>query len=349
MKTLRSLLAFALVLSFLLSLVGCGYTPVKSTKAETAVILTLDGGFSVPYELYRFYFLSELSLAEIDPAALTEEEKQAVFAETHQKALEEISLVYAVIKLASENGIDTESRAFDKYVKENVIAAIEGDENYVGYGDKATYLAEIEKAYMNDSVFRFLLRYRYAEEKLGAQLRDTGALGSSEENVLSYMNSDECVRVSWIYIPYTVLSGYTAQKLADMEADAKAASNEGFLAMTHKGLPDLYTDEELDRGFYIGKYQLDPYYAALTETAFSLEIGETSSFIDSGDGIYLVRRLPKDGAYLSDAKNLPDFTEYYLLNTFYGLLAEEGARLASSAVMTELFATVSLDTLQPAD
>lgn len=348
MKALRSFFALLLTLALLLSFVGCGYSPVKSSKEEKSTVLTLDGGFSVPYELYRFYFLSELSLSEIDPAALSAEEKTALFAEIHGKTLSEIATVYAVLKLAKDNGIDVESREFDKYVKENVIAAIEGDDNYVGYGDRDTYLAEIQKAHMNDSVFRFLLRYRYAESKLGAHLRDTGALKSSEENVLAYMNSDECVRVSWIYIPYTVLANYTPDQLAKMEAEAKAATDDGFLAMTHKGLPDLYSDEELDRGFYIGKYQLDPYYETLTETAFSLEMGETSSLIDSGDGKYIVRRLPKDEAYLSAPSNLADFTEYYLLNTFYGILAREAERLAATAVKADLFSDLSFEKIQAA-
>lgn len=346
MKIFRSLFALLLTLSLLLSFVGCGYPAVRSSGEERETVLTLDGKYDVSYELYRFYFLSELALSERDPALLTAEEKTALFAEIHGKALAEIASVYAVFKLCEAHEIDVESRDFDKYVKENVIAAIEGDENYVGYGDKDTYLAEIKNAYMNDSVFRFLLRYRYAEQVLGAKLRDTGALQSDPEHVLAYMSSDECVRVSWIYIPYTVLPGYTEAKLAETEAEAKRATDEGFLAMTHKGLPDLYSDEELDRGFYLGKYQLDPYYEALTETAFSLEMGETSSFIDSGDGKYIVRRLPKDKEYLSDPKNLPDFTEYYLLNKFYGLLAEEGARLADTAVTAELFATLSLDEIR---
>ena len=346
MKIFRSVLALALTLSLLCSFVGCGYAPVKSSKEEKATVLTLDGTYDVPYELYRFYFLSELALSEKDPATLADGEKTALFAEIHGKTLSEIANVYAVLKLCDDRDIDVESRDFDKYVKKNVIAAIEGDDTYVGYGDRDTYLAEIKKAYMNDSVFRFLLRYRYAEQVLGAKLRDTGALKSDPEHVLAYMNSDECVRVSWIYIPYTVLPGYTEARLAEMEAESKSATNAEFLAMTHKGLPDLYTDEELDRGFYIGKYQLDPYYEALTETAFSLKLGETSSFIDSGDGKYLVRRLPKDETYLSDEKNLADFTEYYLLNEFYGLLAEEGARLAATATTTDLFATLSLDGIQ---
>ena len=346
MKILRSLLTLFLIFSLLLAAVGCGYSPVKSSKEELRAVLTLDGSFDVPYELYRFYFLSELALSEKDPATLDREEKAALFAELQDKTLEEIANVYAVLKLCAQYGIDVESKEFDRYVKENVIFAVEGNEDYLGYGDHETYLAEIKAAYMNDSVFRFLLRYSRAEEVLGAHLRDTGVLESGKENVLSYMNSDACVRVSWIYIPYTVLPGYTSEMLSQMESEAKAATDDGFLAMTHKVIPDSYTDEELDIGFYIGRYQLDPYYSALTETAFSLDIGETSSFIDAGDGKYIVRRLPKDESYLSNEKNLADFTEYYLLNSFYRLLSEEAARLVSTVTYTDAHRALSFDQIK---
>ena len=343
MKTLRSVCALLLTLALLLSAVSCGYSPVKSSEEEMATVLVLDGNISVPYELYRFYFLSELSLADVNTATLSDEEKTALFADLHTKTVEELCAVYAVLKLCADYGIDVEGKEFDAYVKEIANETIDG------YGGKDAYLAEIKKSYMNDSVFRFLLRYQYAEQALAAHFRDTGVLKSDKETVLAYMNSDECVRVSWIYIPYRFLEGYTDAMLAEREAQAKDASNDGFLSMTHEIPPTSYTDEELDTGFYIGKYQLDPYYAALTETAFSLAMGETSSWIDSGDGRYIVRRLPKDADYLANEKNLADFTEYYLLNSFYGMLADEGVRLAETATATPLYETLSLDTVRMAD
>ncbi len=343
MRKLRSVCALFLALALLVSLAACGYSPVKSSDEEREAVLMLDGDTAVPYELYRFYFLSELSLSGKDPSKLADAEKTALFADLHEKTVEEISLVYAVLKLCKDYEIDTEGRAFDKYVKENVALTIDGAG---GYGDKDTYLAEIKKLHMNDSVFRFLLRYRYAEQMLAAHLRDTGVLKSDKETVLSYMNSDECVRASWIYIPYEFLDGYTQEMLDAKEKEAKAASDAEFLAKTHEIPPTAYTDAELDIGFYIGKYQLDPYYAALTETVFSLAMGETSSWIESGDGKYLVRRLPKDDEYLADEKNLADFTEYYLLNSFYGLIAEESARIAKGATPTALYETLSFDNVR---
>ena len=346
MKIFRSVLALALSAALLLLAVGCGYSPVKSTEEEREPVLVLDGAYEVPYELYRFYFLSELSLSGEDPAALDGAAREALFADLNAKAVEELAAVYAVFSFCKKYGIDYESREFDGYVKDGVISAVEGDDTYLGYGDHETYLAEIKKAYMNDSVFRFLLRYRYAESALAAQMRDGGHLSAEEATVLEYMRGEECRRASWIYIPYTMLPNYTDASLAEKEAAAKAASDEEFLALTHTVVPDTYTDEQLDTGFYIGRYQLDPYYAALTETVFSLEVGETSGWIDSGDGVYLVRRLPKEEGYLSDAKNLADFTEYYLLNTFYGLLAAESARIALTVSYTEAHAALSFDRIR---
>ena len=347
---LRSFLALVLTLSLLLTVASCGYAPVKSSEEELATVLTLDGGnYNVSYELYRFFFLSELALSEKDPAKLTAEEKTALWNTLNERTVEEIAKIYAVLKLCKEYDIDVESREFDNAVKDGVIAAVEGDDTYLGYGDHESYLAAIKKSYMNDSVFRFFLRYNYAERKLASLLRDTGVLKSDEATVMAYMRSDECVRASWIYIPYTLLPNFTAAQLSEMEAEAKASDNESFLRMTHTVISDIYTDKELDTGFYIGRYQLDPYYQTLTDTVFSLEMNETSGWIDAGDGRYLVRRLPKEEEYLGEQKNLADFTEYYLLNAFYGMLAEVGDALAQSVSYTDVYGTLSFDTVKMPD
>ena len=106
---------------------------------------------------------------------------------------------------------------------------------------------------------------------------------------------------------------------------------------------------QIARGFYIGRYQLDPYYQALTDTVFSLEMNETSGWIDAGDGRYLVRRLPKEEEYLSEQKNLADFTEYYLLNAFHGMLAETGDTLIEGAHYTDVYGTLSFETVKMPD
>ncbi len=346
MKTFRCIFALCLALALLLSAVGCGYAPVRSTEEERATVLTLDGStYSVPYELYRFYFLSELSLTGKKPAELSETERAELLATLRARVLEELAAVYAVFSLSAKHDLDPEDGEMDDAVDEGIIAAVEGNDQYLGYGDFDTYLAEIKKLYMNDSVFRFLLRYQAVEARLGAALRDRGVIASDRETVTAYMQSDACVRASWIYIPYTQLAAYSEAQLNAMAERAQAADDAEFLKMTHQVLPDTYSDAELDRGFYLGKYQLDPYYQNLTDTVFSLSMGETSGWVDAADGRYLVRRLPKDEAYLGDEKNLADFTEYYLLNTFYGMLHEESLRLSTTVAYLPLFEELTLDTV----
>ena len=350
MKTIRCFLALCLTLALCLSAVGCGYKPVKSTEEERETVLTLDGGaYAVPYELYRFYFLSELSLTGRSPLGLSEAEKPGFLAQLRESVLEEITAVYAAFSLSMKHGLDPYDGKMDDLVDEGIISAIEGDDVYLGYGDYDTYLAEIEKRYMNDSVFRFLLRYQAVEARLGAALRDSGVIASDPETVLAYMRSDACVRASWIYIPYAQLQAYTEAQLTDMALRAQVADDEEFLKMTHQVLPDTYSDAELDLGFYLGKYQLDPYYQNLTDAVFSLGMGETSGWVDAAGGRYLVRRLPKDEAYLSAEKNLADFTEYYLLNTFYGMLHEESLRLSTTVAYLPVFEGLGFDTVKMPD
>lgn len=346
MKYFRSALALFLVLAMLFTAVGCsGYRAVKSSKEERATVLML-GDIEVPYEMYRFYFLSELSLSGKDPSTMDAATKEAFLAEINQKTLDELAGFYAILSLCKQYGLDVEEDDFDDAVDEGVITAVEGNASTSGYGDHDSYLAALKAGNMNDSVFRTMLRSQYAEKKLAALLRDTGVIKSDRKTVTDYIKSDECVRVTWLYIPYELEESYNRTQREVIAAEAKQASDEKFFRMTHTLPPAAYTDAELEVGFYIGKYHLDLYYEALTETAFSLEVGETSDWIHAGDGMYLVRRFEKDKEYIENAANLADFTEYYLINSFYKMVAEEKARLLQQVSYTDLYATFNFDTVK---
>ena len=342
MRILRSVTAILLLLSLLFSVVACGgYRAVKSSDEELATALTLGGDLAIPYEMYRFYFLSELALADKDPASLAPEEKQSLFDELHNAALDEMAQLYAVARLCSAYGIDIQSDAFDDVVETEMKSLYEEQDS-----DKETYLAYLKEHNMNDSVCRTLIRMNHAEKVLGEHLRDKGIIKSDSITVQNYIKSDACIRVTWIYVSYASAQSFADRELEVIASEASHASNEEFLRMTHNVLPDTYTDEELETGFYIGSYQLDPYYKELTEAAFSLEVGETTDWVRSGDGMYIVRRLEKDNEYINDLNNLGDFTEYYLLNEYYKMLAEEADRLLTSVQYSEIFSTFSLDTVK---
>lgn len=355
MKIFRSVTAMLLLLSLLLSAVGCGkgYKPVKSTEEELATTLSFGKELDVPYELYRFYFLSELALSGKDPAKMGAEEKAALFAELQEKTLEELSYLYAIKSLCVKYGVDFYSKELDEKVQKVIDGLVDGTYG----GDHEKYLADLAKSGLNDSAFRTIYRFELAERALGEHVRDKSIIKSDAHTVKKYIESDECIRVSWIFISDLMLANYNQMQLDTIEMEAQAVDNEAFLKMTHKVIPDAYTDEELERGFYIGRYHLDPQnFSALTEAAFALTEGETSDWVHSGEGLdhgegagmYLIRRLPKDEAYVNDTNNLADFAEYYLLNAFFQMVEEERARLLTGVKYDSSFSALSFDTIKMA-
>jgi parvulin-like peptidyl-prolyl isomerase len=104
--------------------------------------------------------------------------------------------------------------------------------------------------------------------------------------------------------------------------------------------------DELAEGFYFGKYQLDSYFENLTETAFALFEGETSDLIHSGDGVYVVRRLPKDEAYIDNAENLELLREYYLLDNFYRVISEKSEETLLTLKSEKAYERVTLDSVK---
>ena len=346
-KILRSASAL-LCAVLLLCAAGCSkYGPVDSSEAELRTVLTLDGGrYEVPYELYRFAFLQEKKEVVTGTTdGWTDLVHLQVFQRINRVAVDEIARTYAFLSLCEKYGIDPYDGEIDDIVQAAVTEAIEGTESVAGYGTHEAYLAALKDEYMNDSVFRLYLRIAECEKRLGAKLRDDGVIQTDRETVLRYLMSEDCVRATWIYIPYTALGNYTDDMLKALTLRAQTASEERFLEMTHEVLPDAYTDEELDIGFYIGKYQLDLYYETLTETVFSLKEGQTSGLIHSGDGVYIVRRLPKDLVYLNDEKNQADFAEYYLLNTYDRMVNEEKERLKTTVSYAPLHGDLTVETV----
>lgn len=345
-NTLRCFALFlALVLAFGLS--SCAkYPMVSSSEEEKATVFTVDGEYKAPYELYRFAFLNALR-AKGDMNGWGEAEKKAAFDECDAIAREEIARIYTVFSLCEKQGIDPYSREIDKSVEKAVENVI--DDEISGFGDHDAYLKALRESYMNDSVFRLYMRLDICEERLARTMQLSSFVKEDDETVKAYFMSDATVRATWIYISYTsaAYDNHTDAMWNDLVERAKAASNEDFIAMAQGYLlGDLYHPDELEAGFYFGKHQLDAYYEALTETAFSLAEGESSELIHSGDGVYIVRRLPKDNAYIENEENMELLREYYLLDCFYRVIDEESERILGTLVPEAAYGGITLDSVK---
>ncbi len=338
-------LLLALMLAF--SLASCAkYPAVSSSKEEKATVFKVNGEYEAPYELYRFAFLNALR-AKGDQSGWDDAKKQAAFNECDAAAKEEIARIYTVFSLCEKQGIDPYSREINKAVKQAVADAIEDEDG--GFGDYDTYLKALAESYMNDSVFRLYMRLDICEERLAKAMHLSSFVEEDDETVKAYFKSDATVRATWIYISYSsaAYQNYTDAMLKELVANAKAASDADFIALAQGHLlGDLYHPDEISEGFYFGKYQLDAYYEELTSTAFSLAEGETSSLIHSGDGVYIIRRLAKDNAYIENEENMEFLRECYLLDCFYRVLGEENERMLSTLVPQKAYEGITLDSVK---
>lgn len=349
MKIVRSVLLFCLTLCLALSLFSCGYRAEPSTAEEAAAVMTLDGKYSVPYELFRFIFLQKKQAESGgDENYFKDKDKEALFHAFSEEAEAEALKVYALFSLCEKYGIDPYSEEVEEEIEEEIALLIEGDDYTAGYGNYKSYLADIKEQFLNDSVYRLYLRYDACERRLAAKLKADKVITSPWEDVFAYYYGDETVCVSWILIPYGNLGNYTEAMRQDLLNEAKGKTDEAF---KQKAAEYAITQsaEELARGVYFGRYEYDELYDELVDTAFALEEGETSELFFSGDGLYILRRLPKDIQYISREENRDAFNEGYMLNLFGKMLADEEARLSETLVYTDTYRALDFDAIKMPD
>ncbi|MBO5755751.1 MAG: peptidylprolyl isomerase [Clostridia bacterium] len=342
-KMLRSFGFFCLAMLMALSFVACGYRPVASTEAESTPIFSFDGKHEVKYELFRFIFLQKKQAESGgDDAYFEGKDKAALLAEYVKEAEREAAKVYALFSLCEKYGIDPYAEEVEEEITAQVELAIQGSESEYGYGSVKAYLKEIGEQYLNDSVYRLYLRYDICERLLSAKLKKDEVITAKWEDVFAYYYGEETVCATWVLIPYSNLSGYTEGMRRTLYEEAKLKSNDDFKKMAAE-YAISQDPKELSTGLYFGHYEYDELYSELVETAFSLAEGETSEPFYSGDGLYILRRLPKDMLYLGNENNKEMLNEGYMLHLFGQMLAAEEERLLTTVTYGDAFSSITFD------
>ena len=321
------LLFFALILTVIFSLSSCGekYKPVESTAEEkrTAMKISYDGEkYEVPYELYRAFFLQLKS--SVDNG--NEEVWTGADKEKYEKAVDEliwqrISEIYAVFHLCEKADIDVYSKDFNENIKKIIEVSIEGGSfngtDYKGFGgDYDKYLASLKKMNLNYSAQTLLIRYQLAYEALtayyigGFENSIVGAIEYTKEDVEAfYTNEEESRRVILAQLDRDYFTEKRANQIRETIAsktDAKDVAN--YVAGFTLSSP---TSESIGRFTYDGFY-----YSKLTDSVFSLGIGETGEVIslktDVFDGYVIVYRLEATDEFFES--NYDEIALSYLYN-----------------------------------
>ncbi|MBQ4556243.1 MAG: peptidylprolyl isomerase [Clostridia bacterium] len=275
------------------------------------------GGHTVTYDVYRYFYLNYRDdyIKEYTIDGVTDTD--ALDAAVRARVIEAIRGLYGTVSLAADYGITTSDG--------DVIAAaetyIESMKNY--YTENGgNYAADLERSYLTEHVFEFLMRIDALEDKLfDALVASDGGIENNDEKVLTVLLGDTFVRAKQIFIEN--------DKGEDVEANR---------AIAVKALEEYKGGESFDT--LIGRYSedftmpADGYYFTYAEmideferAAFALRDGEVSDVVESKDGFHIILRMPKDGAYITE--NFADLKSQYQSATFYSMLESRANMLSA--------------------
>lgn len=333
MKNLsKKLLTACLASALLLSAAGCSSDEelLESTKEEQTVVMTIDG-FDVPMELYRYVALNYKAQYEEGQSAdiWLGEAGQTQLAELNENVDKTLIRLYTTLSLCRDYGIDAES----SFVKDSVETSM--GMIYDSYEeDYETYIDFLHDYNMNDSVYRFFVRNDILAEELVNAMVQKGEIPVDDETLAAVINSDEFIRIKQILIPSD--NGKTEEENYKTAEDvyAKVLAGEDFDALIKEYGGDLYMFNNPD-GYYMCR---GSYHQTFEDTAFSLEIGETSEIIETDAGYSILKRYEKESAYIE--KNFDDLAQNYI-DSQYNLALEE-RETALTVVDTDKLADYSI-------
>ena len=313
---MKKLIALTLMLATLLLFAGCKkenekYPAVESTEEEAQVMMSFrigDESYKMKYELYRALFLNLAAKYDGGDKSFwdTESSKEAL-EEINEKILEYTLDIFGVLHVAKSIGFDPYSNEAEEIIADYIKTSVEGNgDTIVGFGgDYDAYLDALKKANMSYETHKLLLRHSIAYDKILAHYSGTanesnpteneaGALNFTRDDVLSFYNGDDSVRVSLI----TCYSLERAETLRSAILSTPDITDALELAIS---MTTSIETEVLD-GVVIGTHTLDEaYYSEVTKTAFDMELGSFSDIVsastDNGKEYLILYKHEKTAGY----------------------------------------------------
>ena len=303
-KILALLLAFLFIMPTFLA---CKSQPIKAGKRALATVGTV-GEFEVPYEeLYFFANNYKQSFGDKYGDAAkdhSDELREAVY--------KDIVANYAVLTLAKEAGLSTDSEEVQEEVQSRLDSYIEEDFD----GKRSKYKKYLKEQGITDNYIRFSIAVDIVYSQLVSEYLKTGAINSDEQYVKNAIK-EEFVRTWHIMIPNEDgnAANYDLAKEALDKINAGTSMFEMIGSKYNKDFMLTTTD-----GYYFTKGIMDESYE---KAAYDLEVGEISGIVEStaqidGEQIncyYIIQRLELEDAYIT--ANFETLRSTYLTSCVY--------------------------------
>lgn len=302
-RTNRILAAFFAVLLLTLTLAACGKS--KSSEEDLRTVMIIDG-FEVPYEQFRYFFMNYKAQFEIDDKEPDVSEKKQKEAKLDSAVVGALRGVYAVLALCRDYGIDPDDKSIQNEVKTKI------DETIDSYGGEKKYKSALEKNYMNESVYGFLLTVDLCESELYGKMIESGKIDASDEAASASIGGEDFIRTIQILIKNDADDDIEQNRKTANELLARIKNGEDFDALIGRYSEDLSMTPD---GYYSTHLELLTEYE---KAAYELEIGEVSEVVESSVGFHIIKRLSKEADYIT--KHFDELKTKYLTSAFYTII-----------------------------
>ncbi len=320
--------AILLILTLPAPLSACQkkYTPIPSSGEELRTVMTI-GGFEVPYEQYRYFFLGYKSELEKNNSEIT----PALESRLKKTVMETLRGVYATLSLCAEYGINIKDSDISEAVDEYINNTLEE------YGEREKYTAALKEQNLNDSTFRFFTAVDICESNLFEKLtQELDVIPSDRDSVISYLESDAVVRIAHVFIQNDPQDNIEENRTLANEVSQKALAGVDFELLIKDYSEDFNLPPD---GLYINHLDMPAEYE---NAAFNLSLNESSAALETDSGFYVLKRLPKDAEYIEN--NYQTLKSGYLESTFYTLIEEKRANITLTT--TEFYKTLDINTIK---
>lgn len=329
-KTLRLVSLILVGIIIFASLTGCsgrkkGDPPVWTDDKTNVMTL---GGYNVKSDFYKYLFLNTKSYFDKGDESYWESEENDVSKITDY-VLASLKETYGMFALADEYKI-----TLSKEDKANIDAFIEDSKQ--GMTDEE-YKASLEKSYLTEEVYRFILEVQQLEYLVYEHLiSESSGIIKVDDETLEKAIDEEFVRATHILFTFKNEEERKSQLKKANQILEKLKNGEDFetLKEEHSDDTDLKGNKD---GYYFthGEFKNEFEY-----TAFKLNEGETSEIIMTDVGYHIVKRLPIEDKYVN--KNFEELRTQYKTALYYKTVEEKYKQFTCE--YEEGYKSIQLDT-----
>lgn len=297
----RAVACLLAVILLALSLSSCAAArPVYASPRATRTVATV-GDVEILYEELYFIamnYIKELKLSYGENAL----ENEAHRAELERFVWESLrSREAALISLGYEYGLDI----YEGDIASSVSAELESMLETQFKGERSAYIEALAAAHLTDHYMRkYIAVSEHLANAIVLEMLHRGELVTDDAAVLETINSDAFIRTVHVFIDKNS-AAYTAEEhrahavqlQAEIAAEATDAARFDAMCEAIGGKYNNDFGDVLGNGYYFTRGEMNEAYES---AAFALAEFAVSNVVETPEGYYIIMRLPKDEAYISE-------------------------------------------------